>query len=152
MHPLDEIDRKILDILSKDVRTPLSEIAKICKISSAAIHQRIKKLEDQKVILGSKLIVDPHKLGYNTMAFVGIFFEKAGFYQKVLAQLDKIPEIIECSFTTGNYSLLVKIYCHNNNHLMDVLSKKIQTIDGIARTETFISLENPLDRSIPFLF
>lgn len=151
MYHLDDMDRKILHLLSQDVKTPLNELAKVCEISSAAIHQRIKKLEENKVIIGSRLIVDPGKLGFNTLAYVGIFFEKAGYYKKVLDQLKKIPEIIECSFTTGNYSLLIKIYCHNNNHLMDVLSNQIQNIDGIARTETFIALENPLDRSIPFL-
>lgn len=148
MHAIDELDKKILNILAKDARTSLSDIAKECDVSSAAIHQRFKKLEETKVILGSRLIVDPKLLGINTMAFVGVFFEKAGYYKKVLKQLEKIPQIVECSFTTGNYSLLLKICCKDNQHLMDVLSNSIQNIDGIARTETFICLENPIDRSV----
>ena len=147
MHVIDELDRKILNILGNDTRASLSEIAKVCEVSSAAIHQRIKKLEETKVIIGSRLILDPKKLGINTIAFVGVFFEKAGYYKKVLSQLEKIPQIIECNFTTGNYSLLLKICCQDNQHLMEVLSNNIQNIDGIARTETFICLENPIDRA-----
>lgn len=150
MHAIDELDKKILNILGKDARTSLSEIAKVCDVSTAAIHQRFKKLEESNVILGSRLILDPKLLGINTIAFVGVFFEKAGYYKKVLTQLERIPQITECSFTTGNYSLLLKICCKDNQHLMDVLSNNIQNIDGIARTETFICLENPIDRSIEF--
>jgi Lrp/AsnC family transcriptional regulator for asnA, asnC and gidA len=147
MHVIDELDKKILNILGNDTRASLSEIAKVCEVSSAAIHQRIKKLEETKVIIGSRLILDPKKLGINTIAFVGVFFEKAGYYKKVLIQLEKIPQITECNFTTGNYSLLLKICCQDNQHLMEVLSNNIQNIDGIARTETFICLENPIDRA-----
>lgn len=145
---IDETDKKILNILGNNARASLQEIAHQCHLSPAAIHLRVKKLEDQKVIIGSKLILDPIKLGLQTMAFIGVFFEKAGMYKSVKKELELIPEIIECSFTTGNYSLLLKIYCRDNHHLMDVLSNKIQVITGIARTETFICLDQSFERMV----
>lgn len=145
---IDETDKKILSILGNNARASLQEIAHHCHLSAAAIHLRVEKLEEQKVIIGSKLLLDPIKLGYQTMAFIGVFFEKAGLYKSVKRELEQVPEIIECSFTTGNYSLLLKIYCRDNHHLMDVLSNKIQVIPGIARTETFICLDHSFERMI----
>ncbi len=144
----DNLDRQILTILGTNARASLQEIAHKCHLSPAAIHLRIKKMEDQKVITGSKITLDPIKLGYQTMAFIGVFFERAGLYKSVRKELEKIPEIIECSFTTGNYSLLLKVYCRDNHHLMDVLSNSIQVIPGIARTETFICLDQAFERMI----
>lgn len=145
---MDDLDVNIVQILLKNAREPLSNIAKSTGVSTAAIHQRVKKMEEKQIILGTKILIDEKKLGYMTMAYVGIFLEKAKYYKAVVDKLRDVPEIVECSFTTGNYSLLTKMVCKDNLHLMRILSDKIQSIDGIARTETFICLEQAIDRAI----
>ncbi|MCG8412498.1 MAG: Lrp/AsnC ligand binding domain-containing protein [Bacteroidales bacterium] len=143
---IDSIDRTILSYLIKNARTPFLEIARACGISGAAIHQRIKKLEDSGIISGSKFTVQPKAVGFDICAFVGILLDKPNVYDNVIKELRKIPEIVECHFTTGTWALLVKIYCVDNNHLMNVLVNKMQNIPGVGRTESFISLEQRIDR------
>ena len=143
---IDTTDRKILAYLLKNARTPYLEIARNCGISGAAIHQRIRKLEDAGIISGSKFIVKPKAVGFDICAFVGIMLDKGHVFDKVIHEIEKIPEIVECHFTTGTWSLLVKIYCVDNQYLMNVLVNKMQKIPGIARTETFISLDQAIDR------
>lgn len=143
---IDATDRKILSYLIKNARTPFLEIARACGISGAAIHQRIKKLEDAGIISGSKFTVKPKAVGFDICAFVGILLDKTHVYNNVIKAIETIPEIVECHFTTGSWALLVKIYCVDNQHLMDVLVNKMQNIPGVARTETFISLEQTIDR------
>jgi len=143
---IDAIDRNILSHLIKNARTPFLEIARSCSISGAAIHQRIKKLEEAGVISGSKFTVQPKAVGFDICAFVGIMLDKAHVYSNVIREIEKIPEIVECHFTTGSWALLVKIYCVDNQHLMNVLVNKMQNIPGVDRTETFISLEQTIDR------
>ena len=143
---IDETDRTILSFLIKNARTPFLEIARACGISGAAIHQRIRKLEDAGIISGSKFTVKPKAVGFDICAFVGILLDKLNVYNNVIKELGKIPEIVECHFTTGTWALLVKIYCVDNNHLMDVLVNKMQNISGVGRTESFISLEQTIDR------
>jgi len=145
---IDSTDQKILNILSQDAKASLKWIGNACNLSAAAVHLRIKKLEEQKVVVGSKSIIDNYKLGYQTQSFIGIYFDRANMYQKVSKALYEIPEVVECNYTTGNFSLLVKVVCKDNQHLTEVLSKKIQVIDGIARTETFISLEQTFSRNV----
>lgn len=145
---IDGIDKKILRALMEDARTPVLEIARSVGVSGAAIHQRLRKLEKAKLIAGSKFIINPKVLGYTTMAFVGIFLDKAMNNPDAVKQLKKIPEVLECHYTTGNWSILIKILCKDNEHLMHVLNKDIQTISGVSRTETFISLDQQLDRQI----
>ena len=145
---IDGIDKKILRALMQDARTPILEIARQVGISGAAIHQRLRKLEKSGLISGSKFIINPKILGYTTMAFVGIFLDKAMNNPDAVRQLKKIPEVLECHYTTGNWSILVKILCKDNEHLMHVLNKDIQTIPGVSRTETFISLDQQIDRQI----
>lgn len=145
---IDGIDKKILRALMTDARTPILEIARQVGISGAAIHQRLRKLEKSGLISGSKFIINPKVLGYTTMAFVGIFLDKAMNNPDAVRQLKKIPEVLECHYTTGNWSILVKILCKDNEHLMQVLNKDIQTISGVSRTETFISLNQQIDRQI----
>ena len=135
---IDGIDKKILRALMNDARTPILEIARQVGISGAAIHQRLRKLEKSELISGSKFVINPKVLGYTTMAFVGIFLDKAMSNPDAVRQLKKIPEVLECHYTTGNWSILVKILCKDNEHLMEVLNKDIQTISGVSRTETFI--------------
>lgn len=143
---IDETDRTILSFLIKNARTPFLEIARACGISGAAIHQRIRKLEDAGIISGSKFTVKPKAVGFDICAFVGILLDKPNVYNNVIKELGRIPEIVECHFTTGTWALLVKIYCVDNNHLMDVLVNKMQNISGVGRTESFISLEQTIDR------
>ncbi len=145
---IDGIDKKILRSLMEDARTPILEIARQVGISGAAIHQRLRKLEKSQLISGSKFIINPKILGYTTMAFVGVFLEKAVSNPEAVKQLKKIPEVIECHYTTGNWSILIKILSKDNSHLMYLLNEKIQSINGVSRTETFISLDQQIDRQI----
>ncbi|HEY5687908.1 MAG TPA: Lrp/AsnC ligand binding domain-containing protein [Yeosuana sp.] len=145
---IDGIDKKILRALMEDARTPILEIARHVGISGAAIHQRLRKLEKSGLISGSKFIVNPKILGYTTMAFIGIYLDKAMSNPEAVKQLKKIPEVLECHYTTGNWSVFIKILCKDNAHLMHLLNKEIQSISGVSRTETFISLDQQIDRQI----
>lgn len=145
---IDGIDKKILRFLMTDARKPILEIARKIGISGAAIHQRLRKLEGSGLLSGSKFVVNPKILGYTTMAYVGIFLDKAMSNPKAVYALEKIPEVLECHYTTGNWSILIKVLCKDNEHLMFLLNKKIQQIDGVSRTETFISLDQQIDRQI----
>jgi len=145
---IDGIDKKILRALMEDARTPVLEIARQVGISGAAIHQRLRKLEKSQLISGSKFVINPKILGYTTMAFIGIFLDKAVSNPDAVRQLKKIPEVLECHYTTGNWSILIKVLCKDNEHLMHVLNRDIQTITGVSRTETFISLDQQIDRQI----
>ena len=145
---IDGIYKEILRDLMEDARKPILQIANKIGISGAAIHQRLRKLEQAGVISGSKFIVDTKVLGYSTMAFIGIYLEKASSNPEVVKELKKIPEVLECHYTTGNWSILIKLICRDNEHLMQLLNKKIQPIDGVSRTETYISLEQQIERQI----
>ncbi len=145
---IDGIDKKILRALMEDARTPVLEIARQVGISGAAIHQRLRKLEKSKLIAGSKFVINPKVLGYTTMAFVGIYLDKAISNPQAVKQLQKIPEVLECHYTTGNWSILIKIICKDNSHLMHLLNSQIQSIEGVSRTETFISLDQQIERQI----
>ena len=145
---IDGIDKEILRILMNDARTPILEISRKIGISGAAIHQRLKKLEASHLISGSKFIVNPKALGYTTLAFIGIYLDKAARNAEAVKALNKIPEVLESYYTTGNWSILIKILCKDNEHLMTVLNHKIQSIEGVSRTETFISLHQQIDRQI----
>ena len=134
----------------QDARKPILQIANKIGISGAAIHQRIRKLEEAGVIASSKLIINNKILGYKTMAFIGVYLEKASSNAEAVKELKKIPEVLECHYTTGNWSILIKIICKDNEHLMQLLNKKIQPISGVSRTETFISLEQQIERQIQF--
>ena len=145
---LDGIDKKILKMLMENSRRPILEIAKNIGISGAAIHQRLRKLESQNLIIGSSIIVNTKVLGFTTMAFIGIFLDKATSNKTVVNQLKEIPEILGCHYTTGDWSVLAKLICKDNEDLMEILTKKIQTIQGVSRTETYISLEQQINRQI----
>lgn len=148
MLQLDGIDKKILRYLMEDARKPILEIARNIGISGAAIHQRLRKLEAAGVIAGSKFIINPKVLGYTTMAYIGIYLDRAMSNPRAVKELEKIPEVLECHYTTGNWSILIKVLCKDNEHLMHVLNKNIQQIEGVSRTETFISLNQQINRQI----
>ncbi|MEN8123834.1 MAG: Lrp/AsnC ligand binding domain-containing protein [Bacteroidota bacterium] len=145
---IDGIDKIILKSLMQDARTPILNIAREVGISGAAIHQRLRKLEASGLISGSKFIINPKVLGYKTLAFVGIFLDSSSKYKEAVKRLNEIDEVIESHYTTGNYAIFVKILCKDNEHLMQVLNHHIQNIKGVSRTETFISLEQQIDRQI----
>jgi|TARA_Y100000758_G_scaffold279832_1_gene226479 Lrp/AsnC family transcriptional regulator for asnA, asnC and gidA len=145
---IDGLDKQILIELTANSRTPILEISRKIGISGAAIHQRIRKLNDSGLIAGHQLKINPKVLGYSTLAFIGVYFDKAERNSEAIKKMKKIPEILECHYTTGNWSVLVKVICKNNEHLMTLLNKQIQSIDGVSRTETFISLEQQIDRQI----
>ncbi len=145
---IDGIDKTILNYLMEDARKPILEIARSIGISGAAIHQRLRKLEKAGLIEGSKLMINPRVLGYKTLAFVGVYLDKAVSNPQAVKRLSEIPEVLECHYTTGNWSIFLKVLCRDNEHLMNVLNKNIQAIDGVSRTETFISLDQQLKRQI----
>ena len=145
---IDGIDKIILKNLIADARTPILSIAREVGISGAAIHQRLRKLEASGLIIGSKFVLNPKVLGYKTLAFVGVFLDAASKYSAAINRLKEIPEVIESHYTTGNYAIFIKILCRDNEHLMKLLNKEIQSIKGVARTETFIFLDQQIDRQI----
>ena len=145
---IDGIDKIILKNLMADARTPILGIARKIGISGAAIHQRLRKLEASGLIAGSKFIINPKALGYKPLAFVGIFLDAASKYSAAVNRLKEIPEVLESHYTTGNYAIFIKILCRDNEHLMKVLNLEIQSIKGVARTETFISLDQQIERQI----
>jgi Lrp/AsnC family transcriptional regulator for asnA, asnC and gidA len=145
---IDGIDKIILNHLMLDARMPILSIAREIGVSGAAIHQRLRKLEASGLIAGSKFLINPKILGFKTMAFVGIFLDSSSKYKEAIKRLKEIDEVIESHYTTGNYAIFVKIICKDNEHLMQVLNHEIQNIKGVARTETFISLDQQIDRQI----
>ena len=146
---IDDLDRKILKLITANARIPFLEVARECGVSGAAIHQRVQRLVAVGVIIGSEFLVSPQKLGYNTTAYMGIYLEKVSFDKKVLKQLREISEVVECHHTTGQYAIFIKIQTKTNKHLMKIIDTDLRAIDGIARTETFISLEEDFKRQIP---
>ncbi|MAU88965.1 MAG: transcriptional regulator [Flavobacteriaceae bacterium] len=145
---VDKIDKIILKGLVKNARISIMQLSKLAGISGAAVHQRLKKLENSNLITGSKISLNAKLLGFKTIAFVGVFLDKAMINTEAVKKLDEIPEILECHYTTGNWSIFLKILCRDNEHLMNILNKKIQTIKGVSRTETFISLNQQIDKQI----
>ncbi len=152
MEKIDNLDKKILSILSKNARIPFKDVAAECGVSRAAIHQRVQRLMEAGVITGSGFDVNPKSLGYSTCTYVGLNLERGSMYKEVVKRLLNIPEIVECHFTTGSYTMLVKAYARDNEQLMDLLNNKLQTISGVVSTETLISLEQSIKREIPVSF
>lgn len=148
MEKIDNLDRKILNLVMNNARMPSKDIADICGVSRAAIHQRIQRLIEAKVITGSGYSVNPKSLGYNTCTYIGIRLEKGSMYRDTLARLIEFPEVVECHFTTGPYSMLVKVYAYDTAHLMELLNDRIQSIPGVTATETLISLEQSINRQL----
>ena len=148
MEKIDNLDRKILNIIMRNARMPSKDIAVDCGVSRAAIHQRISRLIDLGVITGSGYHVDLHKLGLNTCTYVGVKLERGSMYRDVVKELEDITEVVECHFTTGPYSMLIKVVAADTQDLMELLNDKIQNIKGVTETETLISLEQSINREI----
>ena len=147
MLKIDQLDRKILNIIIANARAPFKDIAEECGVSRAAVHQRVQRMTEAGLILGSGYNVDYKKLGYTTYTYIGIKLEKGSLHRSVMERFKAIPEIVECHYTTGPYSMLIKLYAKNNDHLMWILSEKIQEIPGVVSTETMISLAENFSRS-----
>ncbi len=145
---LDELDYQILEILIKDSRTPYLEIARHCHVSGGTIHVRMNKMQEMGLIKGTRLILDTSKLGYDVCCFIGIFLNKASSYPDVLEQLKEIKEIVELHYTTGAYSIFIKVMCKSISNLQDLLMNRLQVISGVQSTDTFITLSQPIDRNI----
>jgi len=148
---LDEIDKKILSILMKNAKTPYTDIAKEIHVSGGTVHVRMNKMEEMGLVKGASLSIDYEKLGYDIVAFLGIYLNKSSMYDDVAKELEEIPEVVGAHYTTGAYSIFAKIVCKNTNHLRDILHDKIQPIKGIQRTETFISLQESINRPLQIL-
>jgi Lrp/AsnC family transcriptional regulator for asnA, asnC and gidA len=151
MERIDKLDRKILDIISQNARIPFKEVAEACGVSRAAIHQRVQKMIEMKVIVGSGYFINPKVLGYNTCTYIGVKLERGSMYKDVVPEFAKIPEVVECHFTTGPYTLLIKLFAQDNEHFMELLNGRIQEIEGVISTETMISLRQSFKREIPTL-
>ena len=146
-HNLDSLDRKILKLISEDARIPFLEVARVCNVSGAAVHQRIQKLTNLGILRGSKFIIDPEKVGYETCAYIGLFLKDPESFDVVVEELRKIPEVVECHYTTGGFDMFIKIFAHNNHHLLEIIHDKLQPL-GLSRSETIISFNAAIDRQL----
>lgn len=149
MGKIDALDRKILGIVMNNARIPSKDVAAECGVSRAAIHQRLQRMQDLGVITGSSYNINAKSLGYRTCTYIGVNLDRGAMYRDVVPELEKIPEIVECHFTTGPYTMLIKLYARDNEHLMELLNDKIQTIPGVSGTETLISLDHSIHRKLP---
>lgn len=149
MEKIDKLDRKILSILAQNARIAFKDVAEKCGLSRAAIHQRVERLKEDGVITGSGFSINPKSIGYGTCTYVGIRLERGSMYKNVVKKLQNIPEIVECHFTTGPYTMMVKAYVRDNEQLMKLLNDTLQSIDGVVSTETLISLDQSIKRDVP---
>lgn len=147
---IDNTDLKILGLLMHDANMAYTEIGKRIFVSGGTVHVRMNKLKQMGIVRGAQLVIDHAKLGWDISAFLGIYLDKSSLYEDVSRQLETIPEVVNVHYTTGIYSIFAKIVCRDTQHLREVLHDKIQKVSGIQRTETFISLEESVNRSIPF--
>ena len=145
---LDKLDKQILRMIAEDARVPFLEVARACNVSGAAIHQRIQKLNSLGIIKGSKFIIDPEKIGYETCAFIGLNLRNPENFDSVVKRLKDIPEVVECHYTTGDFDLFIKIYALNNHHRLNIIHDKLQPL-GLSRSETIISFNSAISRQLP---
>lgn len=145
---LDLLDKKILNLVAENARLPFLEVARACNVSGAAIHQRIAKLTSLGVLKGSRFVIDPEKIGYETCAYVGLYLKNPEQFDVVVDKLKQIPEVTECHYTTGGYDMFVKIYARNNHHLLNIIHDRLQPL-GLSRSETIVSFNAVIDRQLP---
>jgi Lrp/AsnC family transcriptional regulator for asnA, asnC and gidA len=147
-YEIDNLDLQILNELMENAFTPYTELGKKLFVSPGTIHVRMAKMEKLGIVRSPRLQIDLNKLGMDVTAFVGIYLARNDMFDKVIKELRKIPEVISCHYTTGNYSLFLRIICRDTQHLREVLHDHLQKIDGISRTETLISLDESFDRPL----
>ena len=145
---LDNLDKQILKLIADDARIPFLEVARTCNVSGAAIHQRIQKLTSMGILKGSQFIIDPEKMGYETCAYIGLNLKNPEAFDDVVAELKKIPEVVECHYTTGNFDMFIKLYATNNHHLLTIIHDRLQPL-GLARSQTLISFHAAINRQLP---
>ena len=145
---LDKLDKQILKLIADDARIPFLEVARACGVSGAAIHQRIQKLTSLGILKGSQFIIDPEKMGYQTCAYIGLNLKNPESFDNVVAELKKIPEVVECHYTTGNFDMFIKLYALNNHHLLTIIHDRLQPL-GLASSETLISFHAAINRQLP---
>ena len=150
-HDLDELDEKILKLIVNNARIPFLEVARECGVSGAAIHQRVQKLTNAGVIKGSEFVLDSEKIGFDTCAYIGLYLNSPTSYETVVPELEKIPEVVECYYTTGQYDLLIKVYARNNKDLLRIIHSKLQPL-GLSRTETLMCFKAAFKRKLPIDF
>ena len=146
-YTLDSLDKKIIRMISNDARIPFLEVARACNVSGAAIHQRIQKLQSLGIVKGSQFIIDPEKIGYETCAYVGLYLKSPERFDNVVEELKKIPEVVECHYTTGGMDMFIKLYAKNNHHLLSIIHDKLQPL-GLSRSETIISFNAAISRPL----
>ncbi len=147
-HSLDLLDKKILELIAEDARIPFLEVARSCNVSGAAIHQRIQKLTNLGILKGSQFVINPEKVGYETCAYIGLYLQNPAKFDDVVEELRRIPEVVECHYTTGGFDMFIKIYARNNHHLLNVIHDKLQPL-GLSRSETIISFNAAINRQVP---
>lgn len=145
---LDKLDKQILKLIADDARIPFLEVARACGVSGAAIHQRIQKLTSLGILKGSQFIIDPEKMGYQTCAYIGLNLKNPESFDNVVAELKKIPEVVECHYTTGNFDMFIKLYALNNHHLLTIIHDRLQPL-GLASSQTLISFHAAINRQLP---
>ncbi len=145
---LDDLDKNIINALIVDARTSYAELGKRFSVSPATVHVRVEKMKSAGIIAGTKLAIEPKKLGFSVCCFIGITLKSAGDYPEVLSSLNQIEEVVEAYYTTGAYSIFIKIFCQSIDDLHWLLVEKIQSIEKIRATDTLISLQNPIHRNI----
>lgn len=148
MSKIDKLDKQILQLISADARIAFLEVARACGVSGAAIHQRIQKLTSMGVLKGSEFIIDPERIGYETCAYIGLNLKDPEKFDEVVERLKEIPEVVECHYTTGNFDMFIKIYAHNNHHLLNIIHDKLQPL-GLSSSQTLISFHSAFDRQLP---
>jgi len=149
-HQIVKLDVQILRMIAENARVPFLEVARACDVSGAAIHQRIQKLVNLGILKGSQYLIDPEKIGYETCAYIGLYLKDPEQFDEVTEALRKIPEVVECHFTTGGYDMFIKIYARNNHHLLSIIHDKLQPL-GLARSETIISFHEAIKRQMPIM-
>ena len=144
---LDSVDKEIIYMLIDNAKTSLAHISKNVGISTTAVHQRIKKLEQAGIIENSISFLNPKKIGYKVVSYIGVFLDQPSHYHDAIKALKDVNEVVEAHYTTGNYTIFLKVLCRDNDHLMEILNK-LQKLKGVTRTETFISLEQSINRQL----
>ena len=147
-HNLDSLDKKILSVIASDARIPFLEVARACNVSGAAIHQRIQRLTALGILKGSQFIVNPEKIGYETCAYIGLYLKDPSKFDEVVEELRRIPEVVECHYTTGGFDMFIKIFAKNNHHLLNIIHDKLQPL-GLSRSETIVSFNAVINRQLP---
>ena len=144
----DSLDKQILSMIAEDARMPFLEVARVCGVSGAAIHQRVQRLVNLGVVKGTQYVLDPEKLGYETCAYLGVYLSEPGRFDEITKEVEKIPEVVECHCITGRFDMFVKIYARSNHHLLNIIHDKLQPL-GVVRTETIMSFKQTIQRQIP---